>query len=571
MSRRSLPFLTSTMFLCFSAGAVAVRAQGPDDSPKTPPKSPQAWTLDEARAQVQLNPDDAYLQYVALQLARNEKQTAKVVQEIEQLHVQPRRGVAPADRRVDLFDLFSGALAVQESLQLDTMRQAAGPPGAAANPRRNTVKLADLEGPTVESHPWGKMLAAQTLAGKQPEASPLSLCVPADQYFVEFRSLGKLLEASEVGDLWGDHLFTQAAKSAQSQRAGERVKAQLAMQTDPLARPFYDMVVSEVALTGSDLYFREGTDVTLLFAVKQPEVFKLRMDGFLEAAAKSRPDAVRSTGKILGVDYVEVSTPDRAISALSAYPRPDLHVRSNSKAALERVLAAVAGQQGVARLGDTAEFKYIRTLMPRGDKREDGFVYLSDPFIRHIVGPQVKLTELRRLVCYNHLRMIGHAAMLYRTQFGRQPKSLAEMVEARCAPEFFSDVQAGRGQESLVCPCGGKYSLSEDGTTGVCSHHGHARQLVPGVEIPLEQVTEAEAAQYRQFVQGYNQYWRRVLRSDRDPHSARAQAVPRGDDHPAADRQLDLHRAGRRAGRRSRCRWTPCRCPRGPSSAWWCG
>ena len=165
------------------------------------------------------------------------------------------------------------------------------------------------------------------------------------------------------------------------------MKAQLAIETDPLSRPFYDMVVNEVALTGSDLYFREGTDVTLLFAVKQPEVFKLRMDGFLEAAAKSRPDAVRSTGKILGVDYVAVSTPDRAISAWSAYPRPNLHVRSNSKAALARVLAAIDGRQGVARLGDAAEFKYIRTLMPRGDEREDGFVYLSDPFIRRIVGP----------------------------------------------------------------------------------------------------------------------------------------------------------------------------------------
>ena len=280
---------------------------------------------------------------------------------------------------------------------------------------------------------------------------------------------------------------------------------------------------SEVALTGSDLYFREGTDVTLLFAVKQPEVFKLRMDGFLESAAKSRPDAVRSTGKILGVDYVAVSTPDRAISAWSAYPRANLHVRSNSRAGLARVLAAIDGRQGVARLGDAAEFKYIRTLMPVDDKREDGFIYLSDPFIRRMVGPQVKLTESRRMVCYNHLRMIGHAAMLFRTQFGRQPKSIQEMVEAHCAPEFFADAQAGRGDDSLLCPCGGNYTLSDDGTTGVCSHHGHARQLVPGVEIPLDQVTEAEAAQYRQFVESYNRYWRMYF----DPIAVRIQIAPK--------------------------------------------
>jgi len=65
--------------------------------------------------------------------------------------------------------------------------------------------------------------------------------------------------------------------------------------------------------------------------------------------------------------------------------RPDLHVRSNSKPALERVLAAVAGEKKLARLGDSAEFRYIRTLMPRGVNDEDGLIYLSDPFIRRLV------------------------------------------------------------------------------------------------------------------------------------------------------------------------------------------
>ena len=110
----------------------------------------------------------------------------------------------------------------------------------------------------------------------------------------------------------------------------------------------------------------------MLFHIKQPEVFRLRMDGFLAAAEKSRPDAVRSTGKIGEVEYVSVATPDRAIHVFSAYPKPNLHVRSNSKPALERVLAAMAGDKDVPRLGEAIEFRYIRTLMPRGDEREDG-------------------------------------------------------------------------------------------------------------------------------------------------------------------------------------------------------
>ena len=81
---------------------------------KNLPKSPQAWTLDEARQQIHLNPDDAYLQYVALQLARQEGKAPEVASEIESLH--GRSKWQPDERRVDLFDLFTGSLAVQESL-----------------------------------------------------------------------------------------------------------------------------------------------------------------------------------------------------------------------------------------------------------------------------------------------------------------------------------------------------------------------------------------------------------------------------------------------------------------------
>ena len=156
-----------------------------------------------------------------------------------------------------------------------------------------------------------------------------------------FGSVNKLLEAAELGDLWGSHLFSQAVRSAQTYQTTERLKTQLAVQTDLLTRPFYDLVVDEVAMTGSDLYFRIGSDATLLFQIKQPAVFRLRMDSFLTAAEQSRPDATRTTGKIFDVDYVHVGTPDREVYVFSAYPRPDLHVRSNSKAALERVLGTI--------------------------------------------------------------------------------------------------------------------------------------------------------------------------------------------------------------------------------------
>src|SRR5262249_28838461 len=125
---------------------------------------------------------------------------------------------------------------------------------------KERVKIADLTGPTIKSHPWEKMLG-----DKKPEISSLARSVPEDYYLAEFRSLNKLLEAVDVNDLWGKHLFNQATQEARTQQVGERLKIQLVVETNRLLRPFYDLVVQEVAVTGSDLFVAEGSDVTLLF------------------------------------------------------------------------------------------------------------------------------------------------------------------------------------------------------------------------------------------------------------------------------------------------------------------
>ena len=580
-----------------------------EDQP--PRKTKRAWTLQEARAELLLNPRDPYLQYVVLQLARRRNKLEEVAKSIAEL-----LGGDPSERRgrtgrADLFSIFTGALAVQESLQLDTMgsstdgRAAFQPPlrtisrevpdtvvekvyytvakqvpveidkdgvkttvkktvyetrykevtrtvfrnvsirvpswpmvytSAAvtmASPcgpllaattladlsrdkrRPGVVDVAALSGPTIKSHPWRKMLA-----GRKPDISPLARCVPDDFYFAEFRSVNRLLEALEISDLWSTHLYNQAAREARSQRVGERLKEQLAVHNNEVLRSFSDRVVEAVAVTGSDLYLREGSDVTLIFQLKQPRPFKARMDALLKEAAKSHPNSRTSTGEYLGVPYVHVGTPERGLHVFSAYPRADLHVRSNSLTALRRIIEAIQGRDAkgnkVRRLGDTLEFAYLRTLLPRGAKEEDGLIYLSDPFIRHQVGPRLKLTERRRLLCYNHLRMIGHASMLYRTEFGQAPRSLAELIEARCLPDNF-------GKGPFVCPDGGRYSLSADGNLGICSHHGHAHFLRPCCENALARVTADEADDYDDFVADYNRYWRTYF----DPIAIRIQVSPR--------------------------------------------
>lgn len=495
---------------CFFAAALTtlfIPAHAQDAANNEPARG---WTYEAAQAQLQMYPHDPFLQYVALKLAQRDGFDAS-----NELGFRERtRREVSGDRRenVDLFSIFSGSLAVQESLQLDAMRPGSGFNGdeGQRKPTRN-VNVARLKGPSVASHPWKKMLN-----GQEPEFSELAYYIPGDNYYIRFRSVSRMLDVIDGGDLFAKHLYSQTGAQAFARDTADRLRQQLAVETNALARPFYDLVVKEIVITGSDPFVNEGSDVTLIFRYEQEPVFKAQMDAHLKKA-EGVPETTRTAGTFEEVPFVHLASPDRRVHVYSAYPEKGLHVRSNSQVAFERILGLIKGktQEDLPSLGQSEEFQYIRTLMPFEAPEEDGLIYLSDPFIRRLVGPEVKLTELRRLKCFNHLRMIGHAAAMHQAEHGHAAKSLEDLQSLDCLPDRFESGE-------LTCSCGGRYSLSADGRHGICSHHGHADALIPCCEIPESEVTEAEAAAYTQFVTEYSEYWRTFF----DPIAIKVQATP---------------------------------------------
>src|SRR5262245_43693777 len=165
--RRSALVSAAAMIGIFTSGWQ--RSAHGEDLPKP---AATAWNLDEALQQLAFHPKDPYLQYVALQLGKREGREQEVITRIE------GRGAFGNERgrrsQADLFSTFTGALAIQESLQLDTMRGERRParnrrpdvaprvlpPGQAPVPEKPAEKLpervavASLVGPTVQSHPW---------------------------------------------------------------------------------------------------------------------------------------------------------------------------------------------------------------------------------------------------------------------------------------------------------------------------------------------------------------------------------------------------------------------------------
>jgi len=445
------------------------------------------WTVESAKEELRLRPGDPYVQVVISQLARDEEAT------VGPLFRQPQqtwRSTAEPASRVDLFSIFSGSLAVQESLQLDALTNV-----GAENAETQTFKIGSLAGPSVSSHPWHKLLA-----GRTPEVSQLANCVPANQLFVRFQSVGKLWEMRQLAEDYRTYVSIQAHQSNLGLQPMERIRRQLALSYEPALRTAYDAAIAEVAMTCSDLYFNLGTDVTLLLRLESGDTFQPVLDAMLQQAAQSDPQSQVGSGEALGIPYRSVTTRDRSLQVFAANPRPDLHVRANSLVALKRVLSTMLEPRHNTPLGETEEFRYIRTLMPLGSEQEDGLVYMSDPFIREIVGPTKKLTQRARLLCNSRLQMMAYASLLYQTQYGKLPTSLEELQSRNCWGTAEKPL-------NLTCPAGGKYTLHEDGIRGTCSHHGCLHGLLPCNEIPRTAISEIEARQYEQFVQNYERYW----------------------------------------------------------------
>src|SRR5262249_40000787 len=149
----------------------------------------------------------------------------------------------------------------------------------------------------------------------------------------------------ETLEQWSRYLVSQAAFDARSHRAFERLQQQLALPGAKGDRNLLDLVIGDVAITGSDLFIQEGSDITLLLKLKQPKLFQARLETAKQKFLKDNPDVRKVEGKWRDVDFVFLSNGDRTVHVFAANPLPDLHVRSNSRPALERVLEAIRGKK----------------------------------------------------------------------------------------------------------------------------------------------------------------------------------------------------------------------------------
>lgn len=392
----------------------------------------------------------------------------------------------PRTELARLMDTTTGVLSMQEALQHDRglrLPRDLGP---------RTLPLADCKPPALTAHPFAAMQAAlpDPEAGA-PEA--LAAVTPADFWYVRVEDVRVLLRLLDEADTWITPVVQVLQQNPEDRGLAERYQRQLGLRRTELAKLFGHTVVGEVALVGSDPYLREGTDVTLIFALKQPEVFDAELARQLDGYRAELPTIETSTLRLAGVEVQRSADPDAQVHQHRARVG-DLAFVSNSPGALARVLAAAQGQ--APRLADEPDLKY---MLARDPGHHQALAFLSDKFIAAAVSPQQKILAARRQLALAELLVPGYAALLHGWLFGYAPKDTQELLAAGLlAPE---ELRHADGATIRFEP--GQTARSSWGTPSA---------LTPLIDLPpVEKISKAERAAYDAFAEGYQRYWKQFI------------------------------------------------------------
>ena len=382
-----------------------------------------------------------------------------------------------------LLALFGGRAAVQETLQLQLLT-----PGNASLPKpaAPAVPFDQLRGVEVKSHPYAEMVRGKTLP-----SLALADLVPPDRAFFHAARPTALTQLFAP-----DSPFVKRAGAFVAGGIGYDLLARYTADLG-LSRPLADALLdgdllTECAVFTPDLFLADGTDVTVIVRVRSGKLLATLLKPLLAPLAGAN-----------GIYTVPTATGSAHWSI-----QGDLWFLSTHPQELNRSLALLA-QKGAGSLGRSDEFRYMLSKLPPTPDTQ-AYVYFSDPFIRRLVGPQVKIAQLRRVGARIAMERLVGASLLRQLDVGGAPASTETLRQlGYLAP---ADLSAD-------------LTLNADRTAS-SARFGPLARLKPlsAQADTLTEVTAEEAAAYARYLENYTQFWRQFF----DPIALRFGTAPDG-------------------------------------------
>jgi hypothetical protein len=327
---------------------------------------------------------------------------------------------------------------------------------------------------------------------KDVPIEPIATHVPAECLYVRFGSFSNFLWIQDTLELWGGDLQNLVALRGLDYGIRQRMEAQLALRQSALSRLLGETSIADVALIGTDLFFKEGAAWGLLFQSRGNNAF-LAADFKRQWAERMQQDkSVKETKVTIdGRDVALLSSPDGRTRSYYA-TEGDYHLFTSSKTIARRFLAIQAGQGS---LGATNEFRRARSLMPV-NRNDTIFVYVSDGFFRNLVSPAYRIEMVRRLQAQADMELVQLANLVSATE-GRQGGTIENVKGNGYLPADFG-----------VRPDGSQTVLEQG--EAYDSLRGHRGAFVPIPDVDVQQVSPSEAEDYREFAAFYQSRWQRL-------------------------------------------------------------
>ena len=389
-------------------------------------------------------------------------------------------------RDIDYYSLLTGGIAIRESLQLDSIRE-------AGDDHADRIPITSLKGPEIKSHPFKDMIQGQPY-----KLSPLDSAVPEDFYYVHSRSLTKFLDFIDyLGDK-GNALYRRYDLTSVDYHLKEKYLTQLAVKENPQNRKYYDYVIREMVITGSDPFFRNGTDVSMVFKIKHPMIFEMMIKKYRNEF-QSRFGAQRQSIHIGAIRVDHLFTEDRQVNAFYFQMPDDVYVISNSIGAVKKIIATC--MKKTKSMADAEDYQYMRSLMTSsGD--DELFVYLSDSFVRYLVGPELRIKEARRMRNAAMLANLEKYILLYYQIYKKSPATVAELIKGL-------EPSGLEGEHAKLFPSiNDNITVAGNGFNAVSREYGRVHRLVPNIDMNIDSVTKTEVSLYNNFVKEYHDFWR---------------------------------------------------------------
>jgi hypothetical protein len=390
---------------------------------------------------------------------------------------------ARAGENLSAFSLLGGRAAIEETLQMQTLQP-------ADRSEKATIDIASLAGVQVQSHPFAEML------GNEPGGRlRLADAVPPDRFFVYLakpESILPLLDQGSgflaaAGAGWTGNRLDYGLSSRYLQRLGiSRQWLEAVLQSG---------VLHDVAVVLPDLLLIDGTDITVIARLKQPELLAPLLP--LAGIRGLTPDGI-------------VSVRNRSGRETCWALRGDLLCISSHRGELDRVLGLIAAD-GVGSLGQSDEFGYMLKQVPVQPQTRM-LAYFSDCFIRRIVGPEVKVGQLRRVQTRAQMEWLTAQTLLARLDGVSTVTNPGDLVRMNYLPADFPTDD---------------YTIDADGRVR-SDVFGTLDDMQTLLDVPVLRVTPSEAEAYGRYVDNYTRYWSEFF----DPIAVRLDDAP--------DRSLEL-------------------------------